>query len=187
MRRFGRQRRSNIDTAVNTTVYEKLSENRERILSLWQAAVLPQRQGLSLAASSRTRFTAPVDYLLKTAATALFDWLISEEGSAKARASLQEICKLKAVQVFNPSEALSFILDLKGIIRLVLGDDNLTNSPALTNSSALTGFPNNELNELDKRIDQLMLLAFDEYSDYREQIMEIRSDEIRRLAGRKTR
>ncbi len=152
--------------------YERVTHNRERILSLWQAALLPQGGGLTLRDDSKNRFAAPTDYLLRKESEALFDWLLSEEEPAQARSSLQEICKLKAVQTNHPSEALGFILDLKSILRLVLGKDGITRTEAA------------ELKVLDRRIDQLLLLAFDEYSDCREQIMELRIEEIRRLCGR---
>lgn len=156
---------------MKSTVYENISRNRERILSLWQAAVLPQGRGLTLVSVTKSRFTAPAEYMLHQEVGVLFDWLISEEESFKARPALREICRFKAVQALSPSEALGFIVDLKGIIRLVLGGDELT------------GAQLSELGELDKRIDQLLLLAFDEYSEYREQIMEIKIDEVRRLTG----
>lgn len=156
---------------MNALMNEKISSNRERILLLWQAAALPQGCGLPLKGSSKTRFIAPADYLLKEETEALLNWLISEEEPVKARSSLEEICKYKAVQGLNPSEALGFILDLKSIVRLVLGNGE-------SESSQIKAYA-----DLDRRIDQLMLLAFDEYCNCRERIMEIRVDEMRRLSG----
>lgn len=154
--------------------YERIASNRERIVSLWQAAALPQ--GFPLPCNKSTeelRFTAPADSLFNVEVEALFNWLISNEEPVAARLALQEICRLKAVQSVNSSEALSFIFDLKDIIRLVLGDDEPGCELCL------------EYRELDKRIDQLMLLALDEYADCREHIMEIKMDEVRRLSGNK--
>jgi len=145
---------------MDTSIFEMISEKRESILALWQAAVRangPLSHGL------------PLDTALKEQATSLLEWLISGESPVKARPFLKEICELKAVSGLNPSEALGFIPELKGIIRLVL-DEHTDN-----------------LSEVDRRIDQLLLLAFDEYSDCRERIMEIKVDEIRRSAGRLTR
>ena len=164
---------------MDTTIYERIIQKRQRVLSLWQAASQPQGQGLLFKATSKTRFTTPAELLFKDETTALLDWLISEDEPIKARPTLMELCKFKAVSGLNPSEALSFILDLKEIIRLVLGETG----PATNGTDKLISTQTNELIELDKRIDQLMLLAFDEYMDCRERIMEIKVDEVKRLAG----
>jgi len=157
---------------MEAKLYERIANQRERILALWQAAALPQDRGLPAKATAKTGFSVPIDQLLGERIDALFEWLIStgkpagEPASepAEARPHLREICKVKAVLAQSPSEALGFIFELKGIIRLVVNEK--------------------DLGELDKRIDQLMLLAFDEYSDCRERLMEIKVEEVRRLAGR---
>ena len=157
---------------METTVYERIQEKRECILALWQAAVLPQNHGFSRKSTGAKSFTLPADHLLKDQSAQLFDWLVSDEEPVRARPSLEQICRLKAVAATNPSEALGFILDLKEIIRMVLRESGQADSLA------------DGLTELDKRIDQLMLLAFDEYANCREQIMEIRLNEARRLSAR---
>ncbi len=157
---------------MESIVRENIAKNRGRILSLWQAALLPQGNGFTQAGASKSRFTAPTEFVLKSEAEVLLDWLVSEEAPVKVRASLREICKLKAVQALDPSEALGFIFDLKGVLRLVLGGDEHDAAQM------------SELGDLDRRIDQLMLLAFDEYSECREKIMEIRMEEVQRLALR---
>jgi len=146
------------------TLYKLISDNRERILLLWQAAALPRDLGLQGSAAAK-RSVVSTDVLLKDKTAYLFDWLVSEEETASVLPHLREMCKIKAVMTQSPSEALGFILDLKGIIRLVLGKTE-------------------DMGEFDKRIDQLMLLALDEYSGCREQIMQIKIDEVLRMAGR---
>lgn len=151
-------------------IYELVEKNKERILALWQAAVLPQGGGLLSASSQKN--SAPADRVLSKELHDLFDWLLSAKDVAEARMSLDEMCKIKAVQALTPSEALGFIIDLKGIIRLVLNDEEPSSNDRCV------------YDEIDKRIDQLMLLAVDEYFHCREQIMEIKVNEIRRLAGK---
>jgi len=157
---------------MNDALHKNITDQRERILVLWQAAALPQNHGLPAKATAKTGMSVPIDQLLRERIDALFEWLLASDDSndpadmAQARPHLREICKVKAVLAQTPSEALGFIGELKGIIRLVLQEK--------------------ELDDLDKRIDQLMLLAFDEYSDCRERLMEIKINEMRRLAGRLT-
>jgi len=143
---------------MQETLYKTILENRERVVTLWQAAALPQDHGIPSKA-------APAEDVLRSKIVSLVDWLLSDDEPADVRLHLREICRIKAVLALSPSQALGFILDLKGIIRLV---------------SVETGM----LDVLDNRIDRLMLLAFDEYSDCREQIMQIKIDEVQRLAGR---
>lgn len=153
------------------TVYQKIARNRECILSLWQAALLPQGLSKVCASQAQSQSATPATLLLKAESEALLDWLIQGEEVVQTRSSLKEICRLKAVQTTgNPSEALSFILDLKSIVRLVLEDKESNN------------LAYGEYKEMDGRIDQLLLLAFDEYVECRERVMEIRVDEVRRLA-----
>lgn len=160
---------------MDMSIYERITHNRERILSLWLASALPQGYTLpSTKDVEDTRFLAPADYLLTEEMEALLTWLVSDEEPVKARLPLQEICRLKAVQSVNSSEALSFVFDLKDIVRLVLGDAGDTEP---------CGELCTEYRKLDKRIDQLMLLALDEYADCKERIMEIRIEEMRRLAS----
>ncbi|MCL2751060.1 MAG: RsbRD N-terminal domain-containing protein [Coriobacteriia bacterium] len=154
---------------MQTALFEKITSQRERILALWKAAALPQDRGLPAKATAKSGLSVPIDELQRERIDALLDWLVSAEEPAAAREHLREICKVKAVLAQTPSEALGFILELKRIIRLVV------DGPAADGK---------DLNELDKRIDQLMLLAFDEYSDCRERLMEVKVNEMRRLAGR---
>jgi len=151
---------------MQTALNQKIANQRERILALWQAAALPQDRGLPAKATAKSGLSVPIDELLRERIDALFEWLVSAEEPTAARPHLREICKVKAVLAQTPSEALGFILELKGILRLVLNEK--------------------ELQDLDKRIDQLVLLAFDEYSDCRERLMEVKINEVRRLAGRYT-
>jgi len=159
---------------MEDTLYKRIAEKRESVLKLWQAAVLPQDHGFLPKAMAAVRFSVPSDQLLNEEIAALLDWLISNEEPVSARLHLREICKIKAVMAQGPSEALSFILDLKEIVRLVLTEK----------TEPSEGCDTCIYKELDKRIDQLLLLAFDEYSDWREKIMEIKFDEIQRLVGR---
>ena len=75
--------------------------------------------------------------------------------------------RVRAVQEFTPSEALAFLFELKSVIRGVVGE---ADGVALGQE---------ELGEIDGRVDQLALLAMDIYIECRERIFEIRVNEIR--------
>jgi hypothetical protein len=87
--------------------------------------------------------------------------------TGKVREYLDPIVRIQAVQDFSPSEALSFIPFLKGIIKEELKGENQGTRVV------------EELMELETRIDRLTLLAFDLYMNCREKIYEIRLGELR--------
>ena len=75
---------------------------------------------------------------------------------------LKEIIKLRAVQAFSPHKALSFIFGLKSIIREELEKDKIFEDLV------------NELTEFEKKLDSLIGLSFDIYTECRDKIHEIR-------------
>ena len=91
--------------------------------------------------------------------------------------SLDEIIRIRAVQDFTPSAAVSFIFGLKELIREELVDDTV----GATYTSPLQEVQNHpELFELDSRIDKIALLAFNKYMECREKVHEIRANELKK-------
>jgi hypothetical protein len=79
---------------------------------------------------------------------------------------------VRSVQEFTPSQAISFIFCLKEAVREELKEE-------LQDTNLLT-----ELAVFDAQIDQLALFAFDIYVKCREQIYELRVNEIKRTGFR---
>jgi hypothetical protein len=116
----------------------------------------------------RDRFANPLGHGLRTGTRALFDAVLDGADEGTLQASLDEIVRIRAVQQMSPSGALGFLFRLKGLIRAQLGDaveDPLVQS---------------ELVELDQEIDRAALTAFDLFVAYREQVLELRIEEIKR-------
>jgi hypothetical protein len=84
--------------------------------------------------------------------------------AASAARALEGVVRIRAVQNFSASEAVGFVLLLKPALRAEL--------PAGPEIEA----------DLDRRIDQIALAAFDLYARCREQIYEVRLRE----AGRRS-
>jgi|GEM_PF-2515127 len=163
-------------------------EKRECVLSLWQAAALPQDRGFSSKAGAQAgsplAYALPTSQVLHGETASLFEWVMSDTDSVLARKHLREICKVKAVEAQGPSEALGFILELKEIFRLVLAGTDAEQALHASPLDTCQMSRQKMLNDLDKRIDQLLLLAFDEYMEWRERIMNIKIEESQRLTGR---
>jgi len=115
------------------------------------------------------RFANPVGGALRGALPALVDGVLQGEdaaGSEPVRAALDRIVRIRAVQELTPSQALGFVFSLKQAILDVLGRE------AETVARDLLAF--------ERRIDELALVAFEIYVGCREQICEIRINEMKK-------
>jgi hypothetical protein len=84
---------------------------------------------------------------------------------------LDSIVRIRALQDMQPSEAVSFVLDLKRVLR----DELIGRSDSCSDADTT---PRLEL-AIERVIDELLLLAFDVFVARREQVFEIRVNEIR--------
>lgn len=115
----------------------------------------------------KDRFANPVGQTLATETAALVDCLLAEADPGDLCLHLEEIVKIRAVQEFTPSEAVSFVFLLKDTMRDVLAGE-------LTSKQLRS-----EMTAFEDRIDQLALFAFDIFVKWREKVYSIRLREIR--------
>jgi hypothetical protein len=121
----------------------------------------------------KNRFANPVGHTLSKEAGILFDELIKDAMDPESvTASLDNIIRIRAVQDLKPSHAIGFMLRLKRLVREELEEKGLSNGLS------------SELRELENRIDEAALLAFDIYSQCRQKIYELRVNEVKRQVGR---
>jgi hypothetical protein len=140
-------------------------------------ATYPSRTSVFL---KRTKdpFANPVGKALTSGIAAVFDDLLEgfeDAGVVSAErycSHLDEIIKIRSVQEFSPSRAVAFIFLLKDVVREELPEE----LREIDSSSELARF--------DARIDQLALFAFDIYMKRREQLYELRVNEIKRTGFR---
>ncbi len=120
----------------------------------------------------KDRFANPVGTTISKEIENLYDALI--EGLKPDRVSplLDRIIRIRAVQDFSPSQALSFVFLLKKAIKKeILGEileDQLSEDLAI----------------IESRIDDLALLAFDIYMNCREKLYDIRANEAKNQVSR---
>ena len=107
-------------------------------------------------------FANPVGATTKQGLTKIFDEMLGDMDCKTLVAGLDTIVRIRAIQNFTPSDALAFIPGLKNIIRKKLRRE-------LKNTSQLE-----ELNQVENRIDQLVMMAFDIYLSCREKIYELK-------------
>jgi len=149
---------------------ELLTKNRPAIVKGWLERTLRTYPSDATAffAKNDDRFTNPVGRTLAVGIEALFDALVDGDDPERLCSHLDPIMQLRAVQEFTPARAVSFVFMLKDTVREVLDRE-------LGNPGPAAG-----LHELDTRIDQLALFAFDIYCRHRQRMYEIRVEEIKR-------
>ncbi len=159
---------------MELTLNSSLRAKKQQILSKWQSLAMSSYENHSLLneKTKTGRFSDPIAYVTMDNTNKIYDLLISEENSAEFMAPLEEICRLRAVQDINPSSALSFISALKQLVREELTDQIRSDSYS------------DELMNIDKRIDEIALMASGKYAECKERINEIRIKEMKRLNGR---
>ncbi len=150
-----------------------LSEKRSVILERWFNLILesypPDTSGFLR--SQKNQFTNPVGNTILKGIEGLFDRLLGEMDSDSEEAVslfLDNIIRIKAIQDFTPSQAISFIFDLKKVIREELKNEN----------SGVESGISGELLKLESRIDELALESFDIYMKCREKIYDLRAKEF---------
>ncbi|MFZ5907901.1 MAG: RsbRD N-terminal domain-containing protein [Nitrospirota bacterium] len=151
-----------------------LSERKSSILQRWFDAIIASypQDASHFFKNNQNQFTNPVGYTFSEVTHGLFGALLEGGDPARYFPFLNDIIKIKAVQDFSPSQAVSFLFLLKKVIREELEKELQRNQF------------HHELHALDLEIDALALLAFDVYMKCREKIYEIRTNEARNMMFR---
>jgi hypothetical protein len=146
-----------------------LSENRSTLIKKWQEAIIQTypKETRKFLTREKSQFANPVGLIITKDVEILFDELVKGEDTEKIFSSLDKIIRIRAVQDFKPSHAVGFVLQLKSILRETLEEGSFA-----------------EMHLLEDRIDAAALLAFDVYSQCRQQLNDIRVNEIRNEYGR---
>lgn len=151
-------------------IYDILRQRRDIILKEWKDAALNQYSvgNFKIHKNTQDRFGNPVVYSISNGLETILDEIIADIHTAKLDDALEDIVKIKSLQVEKPSIAVDFLFHLKKILKNEL-DDSLQDD----------GLPG-EIERLYTDIDNLILAAFDIFMKCREKIYEIRSNEIKK-------
>jgi len=152
------------------TLGELLRTKKDAIVQRWLAEVLASYAEDSAAAFRRQKdpFANPVGRSLRVGTRGIFETLLDGMDAEKIRQYLQEIIKIRAVQQFSASQAVGFVFCLKEAVRAELGKavgDQRFSS---------------ELAKFEAEVDQIALAGFDVFVQCREQVCELRVNEVKR-------
>lgn len=144
---------------------EFLAQKKIAIVAAWLAKMLQghSKNTFPFFLQDQDPFRNPISETYQRQLRVLVDQLLGDMDCSKLAPALEDVIKIRAIQDSHPSQALAFILQLKGVIREQLG-----------------GRSASALDFVHERIDQMALLAFDIYQECREKICDIRVREMKR-------
>lgn len=147
----------------------KLAEKKQEIVREWIRKTMEAYPAESVAVLNRNkdRFANPLSHIISENIDLLFDELIKGIDPVKVAPILDKIVRIRAVQDFIPSKGIYFIFELKEVIRKVLKKE-------IEEKGAFSEIPT-----IEKRIDQMALLAFDIYVSCKEKLYQIQANETR--------
>jgi len=156
---------------LDINLKDLLLEKKSTILKRWFNMILETYPSTTsnFLKKQKNCFANPVGYNISQGINGIFDELLNEADTDKVSPFLDNIIRIKAVQDFFPSQAMSFIFLLKKALRESLG-----NKIHGTHISE-------ELLLFESKIDDLALLSFDIYMKCREKVYELKANELRNM------
>jgi len=136
----------------------------DRIFSTYPAGSITFLRG------NRDPFNNPVGNTITGEAGVLYDQMLGPMDKTIVTESLDRIIKIRAVQEFSPSEAISFVFLLKDVLL-----------KELSNNKGME-IDHKRLHDIFFNIDRMALMAFDIHAECRARIHKIRVDEARMSA-----
>lgn len=148
---------------------EQLKGRAEAILERWYEDVLKTYSAQAFKAWTREKdpFANPVGHSLRAGMTAILAGLLDDADDETVRPGIDQALQIRAVQDLSPSQAVGFVFRLKDIVR--------DESRRLAGSNSAE-----ELAGLERRIDEFALAAFDSFAMYRERVVAVRINELKR-------
>lgn len=151
------------------SIIDSVREKREKVLERWLELTLKtySEEAEQFYKNRKNQFANPVGATFKKSLELMLEGVLNNDPNL-VEASMEDTVKLRAVQEFSPSQAISFILFLKEAVRdVVLGKQ--------VSSEELA-----DLLSFEGRIDHLLLISMDSYMTWKQKMLEIRMKELQR-------
>jgi hypothetical protein len=155
---------------------ELLTKEKTSILKRWFELAVevypPETQ--KFLKNHKDPFTNPVGACIVGGTEKIFDLLVRgvDCRSEESCRSMDKILRIRAVQDVTAADAVGFVFLLKKAVREALDKEIRQQHLA------------EELSEFEARVDGMALVAFDVFMQCREQLYEIKANEIRTRTGR---
>lgn len=153
---------------------EFLKQRRDAIIGRWFDLIVESYPAdtSQYLKRQKDRFNNPVGHTFLDSMRGLYDEFLSGAEDERISDYLDNIIRVRSIQDFSAREAVAFVFQLKRVIRDVLEKERAE------------GEYIREFQELERRIDEIGLLAFQIYVQCREDLFEIRIRELRRRSER---
>ncbi|BCS89435.1 RsbRD N-terminal domain-containing protein [Pseudodesulfovibrio sediminis] len=147
-----------------------LAERKAELSKMWADLVLQTypKETQKIWTRQKDRFQNPVGAAIFEATGELFESLIDWQDAGAIAASLDKLIRIRAVQDFTPSQAISFVFLLKKLLR----DEYFK---AMKKNGTLE-----DLLRFEAKVDNLAMMSFDIYTKSREEVFRFRVDEVKR-------
>ena len=151
-----------------------LSENRAEIADRWSSLVLETYplDAQRFLKKQKDPFANPVGTTLRKQIQELYGLLLGEIDPQELAPILDGIVRIRAVQDFNPSQAVVFVFLLKKVVREELEKEIQEHHLA------------DDVQRFESKLDEVALLAFDVYMKCKEKLYEIRAMEAKSQVSR---
>jgi len=147
-----------------------LAERKAELSEKWADLVLQTypKETQKIWGRQKDRFQNPVGASIIEATRDLFDNMLDWQDAGKIAEGLDKLIRIRSVQDFTPSQAISFVFLLKKLLR----DEFFK---PMKKEGKL-----DDLLRFEAKVDNMAMMAFDIYSKSREQIFRLRVDEVKR-------
>ena len=147
---------------------EIVARHRETVLECWRADVVScyAPETVRFLRSERDAFANPVGAAVLRTTAGVLDALIAGDEPADVADLVEAVVRIRAVQDMAASQAVEFTLQLRSAVEGTLAEAG----EPLDRSQATV---------LNSWVDRLSLVAFDRYTHCRQQVFEIRIQQIR--------
>ncbi|MCF8035116.1 MAG: RsbRD N-terminal domain-containing protein [Desulfarculaceae bacterium] len=145
-----------------------LAKHKSAIVKQWINSIVETypSETAKFLKSKKDQFSNPVGHTIMAETNNLFEQVMEGIDREKVTPFLDRLIRVRAIQDFTPSQALSFVFSLKYVIRRVVGSE--------IDTEAL----DQELVDLEASIDYMALVAFDVFMGCREQLYDLKVKEI---------
>jgi hypothetical protein len=141
-----------------------LTEKKKEVVGKWVDLVLNTYESPEFFKTQKDRIANPVGSNIAEGLREIFELLLAGADSEGFSEPLDRVIRIRAVQDFSPSQAVSFMFVLKDVVRWELAKNG--------------GILPAELAEFESAIDRVALQAFDIYMACRERLFQIRIREL---------
>jgi len=146
-----------------------LNEKKKAILDGWFQAALESYHpdSINFFKNKKDQFQNPVGHTLSEGMGVILDEILGEFRREQMADPLDRIIKIRSVQDFSAADAVSFMFQLKDVVRNIAGE-------AISQHHL-----EESLYKFDARVDRLVLYAFENYTRCREKLYQIRIDQVK--------